>query len=46
MKPITIKSIELHTIALPFVEPLKTSFGNDPVKVTVLVEAQTRRVIQ
>jgi hypothetical protein len=27
------------TIALPFVEPLKTSFGNDPVKATVLVES-------
>ncbi|MBZ0290186.1 MAG: o-succinylbenzoate synthase, partial [Anaerolineae bacterium] len=41
MKSITLKNIELHTIALPFVEPLKTSFGNDPVKVTVLAEAQT-----
>ncbi|MEO8606448.1 MAG: o-succinylbenzoate synthase [Chloroflexota bacterium] len=41
MKSITIKNIALHTIALPFVEPLKTSFGNDPVKATVLVEAQT-----
>jgi O-succinylbenzoate synthase len=41
LKSITLKNIELHTIALPFVEPLKTSFGNDPVKVTVLVEAQT-----
>lgn len=41
MKPITITTIELHTIALPLVEVLKTSFGGDPVKVTVLVEAQT-----
>jgi O-succinylbenzoate synthase len=41
MKPITVKSITLHTIALPFVEPLKTSFGNDPVKATVLVELKT-----
>ena len=41
LKSITIKNIELHTIALPFVEPLKTSFGNDPVKATVLVEAQS-----
>jgi O-succinylbenzoate synthase len=41
MKPITVKSITLHTIALPFVEPLKTSFGNDPVKATVLVELAT-----
>lgn len=41
MKPITLHDIQLHTIALPFVEPLKTSFGNDPVKVTVLVEVVT-----
>ncbi len=41
MKPITVQSIQLHTIALPFVEPLKTSFGNDPVKATVLVELTT-----
>lgn len=38
MKTITVQDIQLHTIALPFVEPLKTSFGNDPYKVTVLVE--------
>ncbi len=41
MKSITIQDIQLHTIALPFVEPLKTSFGNDPVKATVLVEVIT-----
>lgn len=41
MKPITIQDIKLHTIALPFVEPLKTSFGNDPLKATVLVELVT-----
>jgi O-succinylbenzoate synthase len=41
LKSITLKNVHLHTIALPFVEPLKTSFGNDPVKVTVLAEAQT-----
>ncbi len=41
MKSITIQDIKLHTIALPFVEPLKTSFGNDPVKATVLVEVIT-----
>ncbi len=41
MKSVTIQDIKLHTIALPFVEPLKTSFGNDPVKVTVLVEMIT-----
>ncbi len=42
MKPITIKDIKLHTIALPFVEPLKTSFGNDPVKATVIAEVITQ----
>lgn len=41
LKPITIKSIQLHTVALPFVEVLKTSFGSDPYKVTVLVEVTT-----
>jgi o-succinylbenzoate synthase len=41
LKSITVRDIQLHTIALPFVEPLKTSFGNDPVKVTVLVELVT-----
>jgi O-succinylbenzoate synthase len=41
LKSITIKDIKLHTIAMPFVEPLKTSFGNDPVKATVLVEVIT-----
>jgi O-succinylbenzoate synthase len=41
LKSITIQDIKLHTIALPFVEPLKTSFGNDPVKATVLVEVST-----
>ena len=41
MKSITVRDITLHTIALPFVEPLKTSFGNDPVKATVLVEILT-----
>lgn len=38
LKPITIKEIKLHTVGLPFVEVLKTSFGADPYKVTVLVE--------
>jgi len=41
LKSITIQDIKLHTIALPFVEPLKTSFGNDPVKATVLAEVIT-----
>lgn len=41
LNPITIKQITLHTVALPFVEVLKTSFGADPYKVTVLVELNT-----
>ncbi|MFN8452602.1 MAG: enolase C-terminal domain-like protein [Anaerolineae bacterium] len=38
MKPITIQAIHLHPIALPFVEMLRTSFGQDPFKAAVLVE--------
>jgi O-succinylbenzoate synthase len=41
MKPITIKAINLHVIALPFVEVLKTSFGQDPFKAAVLAEVVT-----
>ena len=41
MRPITIKSIDLHTIALPYVEPLRTSFGEEPFKAAVLVEVTT-----
>lgn len=41
MKPITIKSIHLHTIAIPYVEPLRTSFGVEAEKVAVIVEVVT-----
>ena len=41
MKPITIETITLHTIALPFVEPLRTSFGEEPFKSAILVELKT-----
>jgi O-succinylbenzoate synthase len=41
LKPITIKAIHLHPIALPFVEILRTSFGQDPFKAAVLVEVVT-----
>ncbi|MAU09349.1 MAG: o-succinylbenzoate synthase [Anaerolineaceae bacterium] len=41
MRPITIKEIALHPIAMPFVEPLKTSFGMEPFKGAVLVEITT-----
>lgn len=41
MKPITIQAIHHHPISLPYVEPLKTSFGVEPDKVCVLVEVVT-----
>ncbi len=41
MKSITIKHITLHTISIPYVEPLMTSFGVEPDKVAILVELQT-----
>ena len=41
MKSITIKSVKLHPIAIPFVEILRTSFGQDPFKAAVLVEVTT-----
>jgi o-succinylbenzoate synthase len=41
MKPITIQDINRYPISLPYVEPLKTSFGVEPDKVCVLVEVIT-----
>lgn len=41
MRPITIQSIKLHNIAMPFVEKLKTSFGAENWKTAVLVELTT-----
>lgn len=41
MNPITVRAVELYPIALPFVEPLKTSFGMEPFKGAVLVEVIT-----
>lgn len=41
MNPIRIQAIELYPIAMPFVEPLKTSFGMEPFKGAVLVEVIT-----
>ncbi len=41
MRPITIKNIQLHAISLPFVEPLRTSFGVEPFKAAVLIELTT-----
>ncbi len=43
MKPITLKAIHLHPIALPFVEILRTSFGQDPFKAALLVEVTTEQ---
>ena len=41
MRPITIQNIRLHPVSLPFVEPLRTSFGVEPFKAAVLVELIT-----
>ena len=41
MKSITIQDIILYTIALPFVEPLRTSFGEEPFKSAIIVEVIT-----
>lgn len=45
MKPIEIKDIKLHPVALPLVEPLKTSFGVDEYKTAVIVEVITENGI-
>lgn len=41
MKSITIKDIQLHVVALPLVELLKTSFGAEPYKSAIIVEVIT-----
>jgi O-succinylbenzoate synthase len=41
MKPIYIQAIHLHPVALPLVEPLRTSFGVEPYKSAVLCEVVT-----
>lgn len=41
MNKITVRDIRLHSVALPFVEPLRTSFGEEPVKTAILVELIT-----
>ena len=41
MKPITIKSVQLHTVLLPYLRPFETSFGVESHKVAVLVELTT-----
>ncbi|MBZ0290185.1 MAG: o-succinylbenzoate synthase, partial [Anaerolineae bacterium] len=41
MRSITIKAIQLYPIAMPFLERLRTSFGEEPFKAGILVELQT-----
>ena len=41
MKSITIRSIALHTVSLPYLRPFETSFGAETDKVAVLVELVT-----
>ena len=41
MKSITIKTIKFHVVSLPYVEPLRTSFGVEPEKSAVLIELET-----
>jgi O-succinylbenzoate synthase len=45
MKSITIKAIKLYPIALPLVEPLRTSFGMEPYKGAIIVEVITENGI-
>jgi len=45
MKSITIKEVKLHPIAMPFVEPLRTSFGMEPFKGAIIVEVITDKGI-
>lgn len=39
MKSVTIQDIKLHIVALPLVELLKTSFGAEPFKTAIIIEA-------
>ena len=41
MKAMTIRSIELHTVLLPYLTPFETSFGAETDKVALLVELTT-----
>lgn len=41
MKAITIRSIDLHTVLLPYLSPFETSFGAETHKVALLVELTT-----
>lgn len=41
MRPITIQSVKLYPLHIPFVEPFVTSFGEEPFKAGVIVELIT-----
>lgn len=41
MNAITIRSIDLHTVLLPYLSPFETSFGAETDKVALLVELRT-----
>ncbi|MDE2853502.1 MAG: o-succinylbenzoate synthase [Chloroflexota bacterium] len=41
MRAFTIRSIDLHTVLLPYLTPFETSFGAETDKVAVLVELTT-----
>ncbi|MDQ7025071.1 MAG: o-succinylbenzoate synthase [Anaerolineae bacterium] len=45
MKSISIKDIKLYPIALPLVEPLRTSFGMEPYKGAIAIEVVTENGI-
>lgn len=45
MKAITIDTVKFHQVALPMVEPLRTSFGVEPYKTAVIVEVSTREKV-
>jgi O-succinylbenzoate synthase len=45
MKPIAVKDIKLYPIAVPLVEPLRTSFGMEPYKGAIIVEVVTENGI-
>ena len=41
MRAITVKSVKLYPLHIPFVEPFFTSFGEEPFKAGVIVELTT-----
>ena len=41
LRPVTVTSVQLYPVALPLVERLGTSFGNEPFKAAVLIRLDT-----